>query len=258
MQVVPFVLQSHLYTVIKDKTSIDKELNVLRQSNQVRFFKLPYQLQGFNDYAIMLTRDYCQLIHKCKDGVKDQEVVFDRFCQRVLPNYSDVVISKDKLATLLMAGDQKGLQGSSCCATSYRSSVDRSIDALLQSCCLTIYTQGNTRAYGEETFYLFSMPNAGKAIRGIGAGRKELLSIFRRRKPPELLEAQLLFQGKGGKNKFALKTSSLGMSWHLRDLLAHGLLVRIQTTMGPVLREVKHPSENRTGVSKDKKYASTV
>jgi serine/threonine-protein kinase 19 len=256
VQVVPFVLQSHLYTVIKDKTSIDKDLNVLRQSNQVRFFKLPYQLQGFNDYAIMLTRDYCQLICTCKAGVKNQSVVFDRFCQRVLPNYSDVVISKDKLATLLMAGDRSVPMSS--CATSHRNEVDRSIDALLRSCCLTIYTQGNTAAYGEETFYLFSMPNAGKAIRGIGAGRKELLSIFRRRKPPELLEAHLLFKEKGGKNKFALKTSPLGMSWHIIDLLAHGLLVRIQTSMGPVLREVKHASENRTGVSKDKKNANSV
>lgn len=247
MQVAPFVLQSHLYTLMKDRTSIDKELNVLRQSNQVRFFKLPCQLQGFNDYAVMLTKDYCQLIETFKDRV-NQPTVFDWFCERVLPKYSDVVISKDNLATLLTAA----VPGS------HLNTVERCVDVLLQSCCLTIYTHGSKAAYSEQTSYLFSIPNAGKAIRGIGAGRKELLNIFRRRKPPEILEADLVLERRRvGKKSYSLKSSPLGISWHVRDLLAHGLLVRRQSSMGPVLCEVKQSTrEKGKAILKDKKCSN--
>lgn len=101
---------------------------------------------------------------------------------------------------------------------------------LLQACCLTRHTGAGAGAFGQSC-YLFSMPGAGPAVKGISGGRKEMVDALGRRKYPEMLESELM------KRKF--KASPLGMRWHLRDLLGSGTLVRLQTTVGPLIRVAK-------------------
>ncbi len=75
------------------------------------------------------------------------------------------------------------------------------------------------------------MPGAGPAVRGVGAGRKEILDALSRRKHPEMLAAHLA--------KRKLRGSPLGVPWHLRDLLGAGVVIQIDTTVGPLIRVAK-------------------
>lgn len=102
------------------------------------------------------------------------------------------------------------------------------ITLLLQACCLTRHTGQGVGASGGQRCYFFSMPGAGAAVRGISAGRKEIIDVLKRKKHPEMLESQLVQK--------KLKGSPLGMGWHLRDMLGTAALVKMQTTVGPLIR----------------------
>ncbi len=105
------------------------------------------------------------------------------------------------------------------------------VTLLLQSCCLVRHTGQGVGAAGGQSCYLFSMPGAGPAVRGISAGRKEIIDALKRKKHPEMLESQLVQK--------KLKASPLGIQWHLRDLLGTLAVVRMQTTVGPLIRVAK-------------------
>ncbi|XP_074354163.1 uncharacterized protein LOC141693062 isoform X3 [Apium graveolens] len=71
--VKPFVLQSQLYSCVKDRTQVDRELESLRREKVLRIFKLN---TGQDDHAIMFVDDYlneCSLL-SIGGKVKDEHV----------------------------------------------------------------------------------------------------------------------------------------------------------------------------------------
>lgn len=106
MQVPPFALKPQLYTLVKDRTTADRELDELRRTNQVRIIKLPVSPE---DYAIVLTADYEAAAAACaaelaRDGPLTRKAllpVFSWFVDRVLPACCDVVITDAELKALL-------------------------------------------------------------------------------------------------------------------------------------------------------------
>ena len=104
------------------------------------------------------------------------------------------------------------------------------ISLLLHACCLTRHTGADGGAFSQSC-YQFSLPGAGPALRGVAAGRKELMDALRRRKHPEMLEKDLF--------KRKLKGCPLGMGWLLRDVVGGGGVVRIETTVGSLIRVVR-------------------
>ncbi|RYR25013.1 serine/threonine-protein kinase 19 isoform X2 [Arachis ipaensis] len=71
VSVQPFILKSQLYSSVKDRTQVDRELESLRRDKVLRIFKLN---TGQDDYAIMFLDDYikqCSLLSlggKVKDS----------------------------------------------------------------------------------------------------------------------------------------------------------------------------------------------
>ena len=63
------------------------------------------------------------------------------------------------------------------------------------------------------------------------AGRTELLSIFKRKRHGEAKERELLAR--------KLRGSALGAAWHISDLVGSGLVVRVETAVGPVIRAAR-------------------
>nr|GMD69052.1 serine/threonine-protein kinase 19 isoform X3 [Ipomoea batatas] len=62
VSIQPFVLQSQLYSSVKDRTQVDRELESLKREKALRIFKLN---TGQDDHAIMLIDDYlsqCSLL----------------------------------------------------------------------------------------------------------------------------------------------------------------------------------------------------
>ncbi|MED6108005.1 hypothetical protein PIB30_019408 [Stylosanthes scabra] len=71
VSVQPFILKSQLYSSVKDRTQVDRELESLRRDKVLRLFKLN---TGQDDHAIMFLDDYikqCSLLSlggKVKDS----------------------------------------------------------------------------------------------------------------------------------------------------------------------------------------------
>ncbi|KAG7671681.1 hypothetical protein Ndes2526B_g07431 [Nannochloris sp. 'desiccata'] len=220
----PFATRSQLYTILNDKTLADREIDQLKHENKIRIFKLPSSL---DDYAVILIEDYAASIAACKQEAEQKRnsaattaalIVFDWFRDRVLPVCCDVTIMHDELVRLLSNGNISLI-------------TEAHVTLLLQACCLTRHTGQGIGAAGGQGCYLFSMPGAGAAVRGISAGRKEIINALKRKRHPEMLESQLVQK--------KLKGSPLGIWWHLRDLLGTAAIVKMETTVGPLIRVAK-------------------
>ncbi|XP_057865016.1 uncharacterized protein LOC131072764 isoform X2 [Cryptomeria japonica] len=101
----PFVLRSQLYSSVKDRTQVDRELEDLRKQEVLRIFKLN---TGQDDNAIMFMDDYLQQVEAAKISVQskhpDDVDVFDWFRSYVLASNLGVSISHSKLCELLSRG----------------------------------------------------------------------------------------------------------------------------------------------------------
>jgi len=207
----PFVLRTQLYSSVRDRTLVDRELEVLRQQQVVRTFKLS---TGQDDYAIMFMADYLSQIEAAKKRLDLKESllreleVFDWFVAQVIPSCLDVGISHSHLLSLLSQGG----------------SVKDSHVSLLMNAGLLV------RQLVDETAYWFSIPNVGFLLKSISSGRKELLSFLSRRRYKEMLQAPL--------ERHALRYSQLGLRFHLRDLLGLGQLHVVPSPSGPLIRVV--------------------
>ncbi|PRW33736.1 serine threonine- kinase 19 isoform X1 [Chlorella sorokiniana] len=262
-KVAPFATKAQLYTVLADRTAVDRQLDELRRSNAVRVMQLP---AGKDEYAIMLTQDYVAALRRSKaavlhppasGGSQDEEAgssaaaaaaggrptaaaqqaaqVFDWMESRVLPACSAAMVTHAELLQLLAGSGGGGRSGASSAAAAPRAAAtgaagaaaagqsavtDAHVSLLLNHGFLTRYTGG-------PDGYLFSMPNAGAAVRSVAAGRAEIQSWLQRRRPHELLESEL--------EKRKMQRSVLGVRWHVADMVGSGALLRRDTAVGPLL-----------------------
>ncbi|KAK6286476.1 hypothetical protein POUND7_012655, partial [Theobroma cacao] len=66
----PFILQSQLYSSVKDRTQVDRELESLRREKVVRIFKLN---TGQDDHGIMLLDDYIKQIEHAVKRMEERK-----------------------------------------------------------------------------------------------------------------------------------------------------------------------------------------
>ncbi|KAI7742688.1 hypothetical protein M8C21_029856, partial [Ambrosia artemisiifolia] len=198
--VEPFVLQSQLYSSVKDRTQVDRELESLRREKVLRVFKLN---TGQDDHALMFMEDY---LKQMKRAVKSMETkkqgvfpVFEWFEVHVIHSKPEPCIGHQELLSLLSVGGKVK---------------DEDISLLINAGLLT-------RQLIDSEMYWFAIPNIGSVLKGITQGRKELLSLLNRKKYKEMMLAIL--------EKKRLRLSPLDMRFHLRDLLGSGHLKTIQT-----------------------------
>ncbi|KAI3425287.1 hypothetical protein D9Q98_009054 [Chlorella vulgaris] len=238
--VTPFASRSQLYSVLADRTLADRQLEELRRTAAIRLLQLP---ASRDECAVVLAGDYAAAVQRCKAGLEEKQQqqsgaassrtsgstsmdldVFDWFAERVLPRCSEVMITHRELVQLLgtAPGAARPLQPRQQAAPV--AVTDHQVSLLLNQGLLTRHTGG-------PDGYLFSMPNAGLAVRSVAAGRQEILGLLQRRHQPEVLEAALL--------KRKLQRSVLGVRWHVADMIGGGSLLRISTAVGPVLRAAK-------------------
>ncbi|CAL5228660.1 g11830 [Coccomyxa viridis] len=217
---VPFALRSQLYTIVNDRTIVDRELDTLRLQNTLRVVKLT-SMQ--DEYAYLLTEDYVALISRIITEQEEKGTLPEvlsglaTFGDILLPDKTGIDISHDDLLRHLQnaSGDGKEVN---------RKVVEAQLSLLLNVGLLTRHTASRDR-------YLFAMPNAGPLVRAIVAGRKEVMGILSRRRHPEMFVKEL--------EKKKLRDSRMGMQFHIRDLLGSGQLLKSTTTSGPLLRIVK-------------------
>ncbi|KAI8523055.1 hypothetical protein RHMOL_Rhmol13G0044800 [Rhododendron molle] len=210
VSVQPFILRSQLYSSVKDRTQVDRELELLRRERVLRVFKLN---TGQDDHAIMFIDDYLNQIKRAVTRMQakkqDDLVVFEWFKTYVLDSKLETSIEHEELCSFLSSGGNVK---------------DQHISLLISAGLLT-------RQLIDPNLYWFAIPNIGSLLKGLSQGRKELLSFLNRRKYKEMMLASL--------EKKNLRLSPLDMRFHLRDLIGSGHLKTIETPSGLSVRVVK-------------------
>ncbi|XP_044967178.1 serine/threonine-protein kinase 19 homolog isoform X3 [Hordeum vulgare subsp. vulgare] len=101
----PFILQSQLYSSVKDRTQVDRDLESLKKDRVLRVFKLN---TGQDDHAIMFMDDYLKqmqsAVRRSTGKNKDDNEVFEWFEKYVLHSKLDVSIDHLELCSLLSHG----------------------------------------------------------------------------------------------------------------------------------------------------------
>ncbi|CAL5048184.1 unnamed protein product [Urochloa decumbens] len=205
--VQPFILQSQLYSSVKDRTQVDRDLESFKKDKILRIFKLS---SGQDDHAIMFMDDYLnQVTFSIKrSGGKDQDgsEVFEWFEKYVIPSKLDVSINQLELCSLLSRGGDV---------------TDKHITLLMNAGLLT-------RQLIDPNIYWFAIPRIGPILKGLSQGRKEILSLLNRKKYKEMLLSSL--------EKTKLRLSPLDTRFLLRDLIGSGQIKTVQTPTGLLAR----------------------
>lgn len=207
VSVEPFMLKSQLYSSVKDRTQVDRELESLRRDKVLRLFKLN---TGQDDHAVMFFDDYLKQIDrvvKRMEGKTGAECeVFEWFKIHVLDSKLDTGIKHEELCSLLSLGGK---------------AKDSHISLLINAGILT-------RQLIDPNMYWIAIPNIGSLLKGLVQGRKEIISLLSRRQYKEMMLAVL--------EKKRLRMSPLDMRFHLRDLIGSGHLRSDQTPAGINIR----------------------
>ncbi|KAK4573122.1 hypothetical protein RGQ29_031191 [Quercus rubra] len=208
VSIQPFILRSQLYSSVKDRTQVDRELESLRREKVVRIFKLN---TGQDDHAIMFLDDYLNQMENVVKRLEEKEgdQVFKWFRTHVIDSKLEPSIEHQELYTLLSLGGMVK---------------DGHISLLINAGLLT-------RQLIDPNMYWFAIPNIGSVLKGLSQGRKEVLSFLNRRRYKEMMLASM--------EKKCLRFSPLDMRFHLRDLIGSGHLKTVQTSTGLLVRVSK-------------------
>ncbi|KAJ7525738.1 hypothetical protein O6H91_17G063900 [Diphasiastrum complanatum] len=179
-----------------------------RKQGTIRVFKLN---TGQDDFAIMLLDNYLFQLESAKKRMEskhgqDPTLVFDWFLTNVINTNTQVSITHSELVMLLSKGGPVA---------------DKHISLLINAGLLV-------RQLADETTYWFSIPNVGPILKSLTQGRKELLYFLSRRRYKEIFLSQ--FEKRG------LRTSSLGVQFHIRDLLGSGKIHVVHNPIGLLIR----------------------
>lgn len=213
------MLRSQLYSLVDDRTKVDRELDELRRDHAVRSLKLP---TAPDDYAFMLAEDYASAVHQQHQAMQeagtppDQLQVFPWFNSRVLARCSDNSITHHDVLRMLSA-DRKHKRRDE--------ATDQHISLLLNCGLLT-------RHMTQKDTYWFALAGIGPLIKSVVKGRKDLLSMLSRRRHPEIFIKEL--------EQKKLSQSLLDSRFHIRDLIGLGSISKVETTSGPLICIVKH------------------
>uniref|UniRef100_A0A0E0Q7T2 Serine/threonine-protein kinase 19 n=1 Tax=Oryza rufipogon TaxID=4529 RepID=A0A0E0Q7T2_ORYRU len=203
----PFILQSQLYSSVKDRTQVDRDLESLKKDKVLRVFKLN---TGQDDHAIMFMDDYLKqmalAVKRSRGKDQDGTEVFGWFERYVIHLKLEVSIDQRDLFSLLSLGGDV---------------TDKHITLLMNAGLLT-------RQLIDPNMYWFSIPSIGPVLKGLTQGRKEILSLLNRKKYKEMLLSSL--------EKTRLRFSPLDVRFHIRDLIGSGHIKTVQTPTGLLVR----------------------
>lgn len=94
----PFVLKSHVYTVVRDKTDADVQLDHLQRTNAIRILHIPTEW----DEGYIETSEYCSVIQNCMEGSSGR-------LRSVLGWFKDDVVSRHTGSSIAEEDLKRGL-----------------------------------------------------------------------------------------------------------------------------------------------------
>ncbi|XP_076458725.1 winged helix repair factor 1-like [Babylonia areolata] len=194
----PILLKHQLYSVVKNRTLVDRQLNELRANGEIKLFKLGPDTSSL---SIVFSDDYRNHVLKVLADLSVDCLIVDKVLKRILDQSTDVSLDKDTLVQIYCFSDSE-------------------ITQLVKASILTVRDVGS---------WWLSIPNAGVFMKSFTRGRKALLTMIRKSKYKEILRGDL-------EQRQWPKVARLGISYHIHDIMGADLVDCIDTNSGELLR----------------------
>ena len=210
----PVVLQHCIYDIVGDRSTVDQKVDLLQEQGRIRRFKAP---TGTTEIFLAWASDYNETVDRWveterKEGREDIAKAAANFIKSLRALGFPRLELNRRLSKFSQAN----------------------IDALIRRLLRDGFLKHQLTTLRVES-YVFSIPNAGKIVRNIKDGRKEVLSHVQRIKYQEILRDRL--------ERKSLRTTCLYTRTVIRDLIGSSALTSLPTTSGALLR--LHKTTNR-------------
>ncbi|XP_071948719.1 inactive serine/threonine-protein kinase 19-like [Antedon mediterranea] len=190
----PIIIKHQLYNVMTNRTLVDKQVNELRDTKEIKLLNLGTRP---DEFSIVFTKDYVEHVNK---HLSDKPII-KRFLSSVVEKTNSVSVDKQMLVEHLEFKDEE-------------------ITELVNGGVL------NVRDFGS---WWIALPGAGFFIRHFTKGRDAILRTIRNSKYKQILLRDL-------ETKDLKATKTLGMKYHIEEILGSGAVTKIDTTSGLMLR----------------------
>ncbi|XP_061208226.1 inactive serine/threonine-protein kinase 19 [Neopsephotus bourkii] len=192
----PLVLRHQLYSIVSDRTAVDRHLDRLRADGRIRLLHVGL---GSDTLGVV-----------CVDAYREKVLAGAAGSPRapLIRRFLDGAVA----ASPALGYEERELKE--------WGFGDRDITQLVAAGLLTLRDAGS---------WWLSVPGLGRFIRAILRGRGAILSRLRRARHRELLLEEL-------QERRAPPGAAIGLSFILHDLLGAQLVLSVPTTSGPMLR----------------------
>ncbi|XP_067416364.1 inactive serine/threonine-protein kinase 19 [Emydura macquarii macquarii] len=193
----PLLLKHQLYSLVRDRTAVDRQLSRLKGEGLVRLFQLGFDADTF---GVVFTQDYTAKVLQSVEG-KDHAGTVRRFLETALASCPDLSYEKGRML------QDFGFR-------------DADITQLVNAGVLTVRDAGS---------WWLAVPGAGRYVKCFIKGRKAVLGMIQKARYKEVLLSDL-------QSRQAPSTVKLGLPYHIHDLIGAQLVDCIPCTSGTLLR----------------------
>ncbi|XP_065271993.1 inactive serine/threonine-protein kinase 19 [Emys orbicularis] len=193
----PVVLKHQLYSLVRDRTAVDRQLSRLKDEGLIRLFQLGFDSDVF---GVAFTQDYTAKVLQSVAG-KEHAGTVRRFLETAFASCPE--LSYDNGRMLRDFGFR-----------------DPDITQLVNAGVLTVRDAGS---------WWLAVPGAGRFVKCFIKGRKAVLGMIQKAKYKEILLSDL-------QSRRAPSAVKLGLPYHIHDLIGAQLVDCIPSTSGTLLR----------------------
>lgn len=227
----PIILKHQIYTIVTDRSIVEKELDALLQERIVRRFD---SATGRGECFICMNDKYVQHFQNMSSthqNQKNKKNKNEKNASTTSTALSKLIVQFCTLAITNRSVDITRMDLEERLNVSNKSELNALIRYLTGSGYLSMRTQRM-----QQECYIFSLPCVS-LVKNILNGRKEMLAILKRKKFHELLQSKLL--------SLSLKKSCMRTRSVLRDLVGSDTVIKVNTTSGPLIRSRVSKKTNR-------------
>ncbi|XP_044275650.1 serine/threonine-protein kinase 19 [Varanus komodoensis] len=193
----PLILRHQIYSLIKDRTTVDRHLSQLKDEGCIRMFQ-----HGFDSDTLVVafTDSYKEKVLEFVSGKEFARTV-QKFLDSVFTSCPDISFDKNRMLREFGFSDME-------------------ITQLVNAGVLTLRDAGS---------WWLAVPGAGRFVKCFIKGRKAVLSMIQKAKYKEVLLSDL-------QNRRAPSAVKLGLPYHIHDIIGAQLVECVPTSSGTFLR----------------------
>ncbi|XP_072125292.1 inactive serine/threonine-protein kinase 19-like isoform X2 [Mobula birostris] len=181
----PIVLKHQLYSIVKNKTTVDRQLNEMKDLGVVRIFQFGFDTDVF---GVVFSEDYKRKV-LAATAMRDAAATVQRFLETVLSSCVDMGFTKDQMLKEFSFQDQE-------------------ITQLVNAGVLTVRDVGS---------WWLAIPGAGRFVKYFVKGRKTVLGMIRKSKYNEVLQSEL-------ETRKVTSAVKMGIRYHVHDIVGAELV----------------------------------